>query len=193
MVLIIPTVFSCCWYCSTQIIKEKVDKLLEDKLPNPKAWQLAQDTMLFPLLRRIAALDARLPTQWIDCPQLPQCPPGVENESHRTQRMLQCRFWEMCRMARLDFQAYKSTCDKPCDVSFFHVFVSLAKSVMDLITPDDDSYKPIYNQIKLVGNDDVYLRMVTHTASMSMRMVTNTVKLEVCLIYFCKFIHCVNH
>ena len=184
MVLSIPSVFSCCWYCSTQSIKEKIDTILTEQLPNETAWQLAQIAMLFPILRRMASLDARMPMRWVDSP-LPECPPGVANEGHRTFRMIRCRFWELCRMAKLDFKTYQSTFNKPCDISFFHAFESLAKSILDLIIPRSDVYQGLYNQVKLISNDDVIFRMVTITASMSTRSENHHSRLEVYLPIQC--------
>ncbi|MBV5276738.1 hypothetical protein JZU56_02605, partial [bacterium] len=77
MVLTLPVEFACCFRCSEESIKSKVEDLISDILPTEEAWNAARDRMLMPVLRRLSQVDARMPLAWTNTSiPLPQCPPG---------------------------------------------------------------------------------------------------------------------
>jgi hypothetical protein len=196
----LPVEFSCCFRCSSESIKAKVDDLISsnDPLPNEAAWLAARDRMLLPVLRRIAALDTShaMPPRWTDLSQaLPPCPPGQSRfmgEEHRIRSLARIRFWEMCRMARLDYAKHQSDFQRiQSSDSLFHAFSALGDSILQLLilrmrpeatTPrlpgeeeddrprlDHDAVVPVWNQIKLLRNHDTILQIVYKVAEYSAR------------------------
>jgi len=53
----IPIIYTCCFTCSTKLVKAQVDSLLES-LP-ADAWPACRDRMLMPVLRRLSAMDSK--------------------------------------------------------------------------------------------------------------------------------------
>ena len=194
MVITIPVEFAHCFRCSFESIKLKVETLLNNNLPNEDAWLASRDKMLLPTLRRLSALDTScsMPLVWTDLSKpLPQCPPGTlkfQGERHRIQSLMRIRYWEMCRMARLDYERHRDNFNKTTyGDSIFHAFSALGDSIMSLImlqfkpeiepeqgglslsSPllDQDNAAGVWNQIKLIRNKDSMAQIVYHVAASS--------------------------
>ena len=198
MVIRLPVEFSCCFRCSSESIKAKVDDLISSKypLPNEAAWLAARDRVLLPTLRRIALLDSShaMPPRWTDLSQpLPPCPPGISRfmgEEHRIRSLARIRYWEMCRMARLGYDDHQTDFQRlhPND-SLFHAFSALGDSILQLLllrmqpelasAPlpneearprlDHDAAVAVWNQIKLIRNHDTVLQIIYNVAESSAR------------------------
>jgi hypothetical protein len=183
MVLTLPVEFACCFRCSEESIKSKVEDLISDILPTEEAWNAARDRMLMPVLRRLSQVDARMPLAWTNTSiPLPQCPPGPTSniEDQRIRSLIRIRFWELCRMARLRYAEYQTNFQKHVSSdSFIHAFSSLADSIMSLLTvqmkpvmvnnPEQETIRcdeivAVWNQIKLIRNRDTVLQIVYKVA-----------------------------
>ena len=139
MVIRVPVEFACCFRCSTESIKAKVDDLLHEKLPDESTWLAARDRMLLPVLRNLCHLNNCMPLAWTNLSKpLPNCPGGVSYGDDRAkviQTRICVRFWELCRMTRLSYDTYHAG-DQRVESTFFDAFFALACSIMEMIRPD---------------------------------------------------------
>jgi len=201
MVIRLPVEFACCFRCSTESIKSKVDDLLLEKLPDETTWLAARDRMLIPVLRNLCRLNNSMSLEWIDLSKpLPGCPAGVsysEDEDKITQKRILIRFWELCRMTRLSYDVYQTGTQQP-DGTFFDAFYDLASSIMDMIRPnvrpislittepqirersqktdDDDLATFTCYQITLIRNHDPMPQTVYQAASSPARLTKHTAR-----------------
>ena len=209
MVLILPIEYTCCFRCSEESIKSKVDDLISDKLPTKEAWHSAKDRMLLPVLRRLSLLDARMPMTWTDTSiPLPQCPPAPKDsdEDKRIRSLIRIRFWELCRMARLSYDEYQINFQKiVLSDSFIHAFSSLADSIMSLLNLQmkpilvnstvnekirHDEVVATWNQIKLIRNIDTVLQIIYRVASSFARSRNKTMWMVSFLVVILWFVIC---
>ena len=201
MVIRIPVEFACCFRCSTESIKSKVDDILQEKLPTESVWLAARDRMLLPVLRNLCCLNTCMPLAWTNLSNpLPNCPDGISYSDDKDKIMhtrIRIRFWELCRMVRLSYDAYQTGIQRS-ESTFFDTFFVLSSSIMDMIRPNvrmislitteplirersqktEDDNLAIFTryQLNLIRNEDTMPQTVYQAAASPSRLTKQTTR-----------------
>jgi hypothetical protein len=180
--LIPPMHFQCCFHCSAYGSSHRVEKLIRQSFPSESAWLRARDSMLQPVLLRMAeASSGCIPVQWTDARlPLPRIDP-LQEESADMKDKIRHTFWRLCRMARLSFEEYAA--EETHDETFIQMFHRLADYIMTLLTCRKDGHEPIvrrrapeavrlFFQVDLLNNEDRVLDSIYNLASHQLGLLT---------------------
>ena len=173
-----PSKITCCFHCSADWNKNRINHLLNEKLPTEDAWFAARDKMLLPLLRSMAQLShGVMPLRWtdLDIPMPEECLEWREMKKNR--RLIRINFWELCQMARSAYDKYETNYVKNrSSDTFFTSFAAIANSTLDLLCepdqtapfcdmesilhPFDMEVQHLWFQIKLVKNSNTVAKFM---------------------------------